>query len=499
MSFWDNMNSINKNITFTENGASGYRTTGKALLDLSWKLSSYRGANNYSAAAQDFMNAMAENEELAFKFLFFARDILEGAGERQFFRTIVKSLALKNLFPNHLISLIPEYGRWDDLFAFFNTPSEEEAIRVIKTQLLEDMENAKNNKSISLCAKWMPSIQTNNCEKYIVAKKLRLACGLSERQYRKMLSKLRGNLDLVETNMSENKWNKIKYENVPSAANIKYRSAFIRHDAARRTAFLNDVINGERKINAKVLAPHEIVSAYYKNRDGWYSPYKVDNTLEALWDSLPTNFSMDNSTIVVADGSGSMCSRVGNTNTTALDIANALAIYFGERCHGEYKNRYITFSATPRFVDFNKATTLADKLNIAIKHDEIANTNIQRVFELILSTAIKHPESTIPSNILIISDMEFDRGAERYGQSLFDRLVEKFESNGFKMPHLIFWNVCSRSCAIPMQENSLGVTLISGFSPNLMKMVMSGELNAYKALVATLNSERYAKIKVREI
>ena len=157
MSFWDNMNNVNNNITFTENGAGGYKTTGKALLDLSWKLNSYRGANNYSVAVQDFMDAMAENEELAFKFLFFARDILEGAGERQFFRTIAKSLALKNLFPDHLIGLIPEYGRWDDLFAFFNTPSEEEAIRVIKTQLLEDIENAKTIKakgSISYRSGW---------------------------------------------------------------------------------------------------------------------------------------------------------------------------------------------------------------------------------------------------------------------------------------------------------------------------------------------------------
>lgn len=497
MSFWNNMVNDTNNIKYTENGASGYKSTGSALLNLNWKLSSYR--NNLSAAIYDFTSAMAEDADLAFKFLFFARDILEGAGERQFFRTVVKHLAGAAMFPNHLVQYIPEYGRWDDLFALFDTPSEDEAIRVIKAQLTEDMANAKANKPISLCAKWMPSIQTNNYEKYHIAKVIRTALDLSERKYRKMLSGLRRHIDLVETKMSKNQWKEIDYKTVPSVANIKYRDAFIRHDYSRRNAFLNDVVNGEQKINAKVLAPHEIVSAYDKSRDSWWGKYKVDNTLEALWDSLPTNFSMDNSTIVVADGSGSMTPRIGRTNTTALDVANALAIYFGERCHGEYKNRYITFSSRPQFVDFSKATTLADKLNIAIKHDEVANTNIQRVFEMILSTAIRHPESTIPANILIISDMEFDRGAEAYGQSLFEAIAKRFEEHGFKMPKLIFWNVCSRTNTVPILKNALGVNLISGFSPNLMKMVMSGELDAYKALVATLNGERYAKIKFRKI
>ena len=48
--------------------------------------------------------------------------------------------------------------------------------------------------------------------------------------------------------------------------------------------------------------------------------------------------------MVVADGSGSMTCTVDNkSSTTALDVANALAIYCSERCSGEFKDKYITF------------------------------------------------------------------------------------------------------------------------------------------------------------
>lgn len=62
--------------------------------------------------------------------------------------------------------------------------------------------------------------------------------------------------------MSANKWDKIKYESVPSKANLNYKDAFLRHDEERRKEFLDKANNGESKINSSVLYPHEIVSKY---------------------------------------------------------------------------------------------------------------------------------------------------------------------------------------------------------------------------------------------
>ena len=79
-------------------------------------------------------------------------------------------------------------------------------------------------------------------------------------------------------------------------------------------------------------------------------------------------------------------------------------------------------------------------------------------------------------------------------QSLFDELKQRFESYGYKMPRLVFWNVNSRTDTIPVKENDLGVALVSGYSINIVKMVLKGELDPYKNLLKTLFTERYAPI-----
>ena len=298
--------------------------------------------------------------------------------------------------------------------------------------------------------------------------------------------------------MCANEWDEIKYENVPSRANLNYNNAFLKHDEERRRAFLEQVQKGEKKIHAGKLYPHDIVHKY-----GNY-PREVDTTLEELWKGLPQKEIAN--TLVVADGSGSMTSRIGNTNVSCLEVANALAIYFAEHNKGEFYNQYITFSENPQLVKFNKKDTLKDKIKICLMHDEVANTNIEAVFDLILDTAIQNnlKQDEMPKNILIISDMEFDYcatvsrsgwGRERPTQKLFKTFDERFERAGYKLPKLIFWNVCSRTGTIPMKENDLGVALVSGFSTNIAEMVMNDKLDPLEILLDKVNSKRYEKVE----
>ena len=114
----------------------------------------------------------------------------------------------------------------------------------------------------------------------------------------------------------------------------------------------------------------------------------IDDTLEALWKNLPNTINGCENTIVVADGSGSMTSGIGKSGVTALDVANALAIYFAERSSGQFKDQYITFSEHPQLVDLSKGKNLREKINIALRHCEVANTNVEAVFDLILRTAV---------------------------------------------------------------------------------------------------------------
>lgn len=502
MTFYENLREtqVKTSLEYTENGALGYKTTGKELLDMNFKVSSYRNLDDREIKS-DFTRVYYENPELAIKFLFFVRDVREGMGERRLFRVCYLTLIYLNVNLSHkLLYFIAEYGRWDDLvYIYLNTSSLEIKERVfanIYCQLEIDFDNYNQNRSVSLLAKWFPSEKSKTYPRFF--SEYCSFYGIAKPYLRKALRELREYLKVVEVNMCNKEWHKIDYSGVPSKANLIYNGAFLRNDTDRRSKYLDDLKSGKTKINAGTIFPHEIVHKYRYN-------FKYDESLEQLWKSLPKNEIQD--TIVVADGSGSMGSSIGDTTVRASDIATALAIYFSEKMNGQFKNNFITFSTTPQLVNLDNCKSLKDKIAKTISYNEVSNTDIEATFDLILQTSIRHEynQSDMPKNILIISDMEFDQASgvknfTRLGfsvhKTLFETINKKYLDNGYKMPKLIFWNVNSRTNVIPMQENENGVVLVSGFGTNVASMIMSGKTDPYEILVEKLNSERYLKISL---
>ena len=415
MDFMNEMKkTLNDEKTLTENGAVGYRTTGKELLDLNFAVASLRSASDVEIV-EKFTKAFFEDKELAVKWLFFARDIREGLGERRLFRVCFRTLAL--LDEEAVIRLLPyvsEYGRYDDLFSLVLDADDNDEICkkiywLVLEQLSKDEENMKAGKPISLLAKWMPSINCSSKQRKELAKRFCRFLGMPEKQYRQALSALRKYLNVVERKMCANEWDKIDYSAVPSKANLIYKNAFMEHDALRRQEYLDKLQKGEVKINSSVAFPHDIVSKYSKGYNDFWQPVidEEDVTLEEMWKGLPDLVQGCGNTIVVADGSSSMQCRVDpKSQTASLDVANALAIYFAERSSGEFKDKYITFSNRPQLVDLSKGKTLKDKLNIAYAHSEVSGTNIEATFDLILQTAITSnaTQEDVPVNVLILSD-----------------------------------------------------------------------------------------------
>jgi len=494
------------NVSVTENGAVGYKTTGNKLLDLNFMLSSMRNMDEEEIWIR-FMQAYNENPTLTMLWLFFARDCRDGCGERRTFRVIFKRFCRENpRIAGLLMHLLPVYGRWDDVIDVYasDVPCEvrESAFRVIMKQLMADLDNERARKPISLLAKWLPSPATSSKETRRRAEMLRNALGYTPRQYRKMLSKLRGYLGVTERFMSANEWDQINYEAVPSRAAMNYREAFGRHDGDRYTEYLSNVKEGKAKINASTLYPYDIVHAYMTG-DAWDERVKdTDDTLEAQWKALPSTVPDNQSTLVIVDGSGSMSTRIGSTTVTCHDVARSLGIYFSEKLKGPFKDRFITFSANPKYVDLSNIRTLRNKLALMVEYDDCSNTDLAKTFDLILGTAVTNhlSQDELPVNILIVSDGEFDGMTyhyERNGHSgsadaaLFDTIRHRWEANGYKLPRLVFWNVCSRTGTIPVKENDFGVALVSGFSPSIADMVMSAELDPYKCLVNKITSDRY--------
>ena len=480
--------------TYTANGAVAFATSGKKLLDFNFATTALRKETDDNIAGE-FSKVYFENPLVAVQYLFWLRDCRGGNGERKIFRVCFKWLAEnKPEIARATIKFIPEFGRYDDLYCVADTQIKDDAFRIIRNQFDKDLSNATHGKQISLLPKWMKSENSSSKESRRLARMTMDYLNLNPRRYRKTLSMLRKHLDVVERKMAGKEWDMINYSTVPSQANVKYSAAFLRNDEERRKEYLNSLKRGETKINATTLQPHEIVAKY--NLGNYYNDPGYDEALEQLWKALPDI--MVENCLVCRDGSGSMGLGIGGVKP--LDIATGLAVYTSEHNKGVFKDKFITFGAWPQIVDLGNCKSLHDKLKLSYEYADCSNTDIEATMMLILNTAISShcSQEDMPKRVLIISDMQFDHSySGRVDKTLFEEIGEAYKAAGYMMPKLVFWNVNEQMSRqnIPLQQNKLGVVLMSGYSTQLLRMAMSGEIDPYKVLLETINSERYLPIK----
>ena len=474
------------NRTYTENGAVTYATTYSDCLDLFATIGALRSSNEQEIISR-FVRAFTEDPNLALKTLFFARDVRGGLGERKVFRVCLQWLA--HNAPASVKKNIPyvaEFGRWDDLLSLLGTPCEKDAMLLIKKQLEADLESMDMGDDVSLLAKWLPSVNASNAQTVQYAKKIARFLGMTDATYRKTLVKLREHIRIIENSLREKDYS-FDYSKQPSKAMFKYRKAFYRNDGERYGEFLGKVSRGEAQLHTGTLTPYEIIKPFFYEHVGDQEASAIDATWNAQED-----FTRDENALVVIDGSGSMYSR---TDPMPATVALSLGIYYAERNTGAFHNHFITFSERPQLVEI-KGETILEKVRYCHDYNEVANTNIQKVFELILRTAVKNnvPQSEMPSTLYIISDMEFDccaRGAELTN---FEYAKKIFAEAGYDLPRVVFWNVQSRNKQQPVTQNEQGVALVSGCSPRIFSMLKSGILSPLGYMLDILGAERYEKI-----
>lgn len=475
------------NLTHTENGATTYLSTQSECLDLFATIGALRRESDEEITDR-FLRAYAENADLAMKTLFFARDVRGGIGERHVFRVILKWLAANE--PQSLEKNLPyiaEYGRWDDLLALMGTACEDKALHLIRQQLYVDLAAMETGDSISLLGKWLPSVNASNSNTIHQAKRIARSMGMNDVQYRKTLSTLRAKICIIENNLREKDYT-FDYSKQPSKAMFKYRKAFMRNDAERYSAFMNRVAEGTEQLHTGTLMPYEIIQPFFVNGGVDDEERKaIDTTWKAQ-----ENFAGDENALVVIDGSGSM---YGGADPIPATVAISLGIYYAERNTGAFHNHFITFSENPRLVEI-KGRDIFEKVRYCSRFNEVANTNIQRVFELILKTAVKNrvPQKDMPTKIYIISDMEFDYCTEDCSLTNFEYAQDLFAEYEYQLPEVVFWNVASRNRQQPVTVNDRGVALVSGCNARIFSMLKAGILSPYAFMMDVLGSERYAQI-----
>lgn len=452
----------------TENGAVTFTRSGSALLDFYAQAGAMR--KDTARALGLFQKAFAEDRLKAIKILFYLRDIRGGQGERTLFRTCLEWLGTDypEIF-NKIVGFVSEYGRFDDLF-FDN----EKCFEIIKEQLSDDVES----KAPSLLAKWLPTINASSPTTRARARHMAKNLGATEKEYRKCIRDIRKKIATVEEKMSARKWKDVDYSAVPSQASRIYKNAFKKHDEARYNEFIGKAEKGEVKINASTLYPYQIYNSVQTN----YS-----KTLEALWNQLP-DYTQGKNALVVADVSGSMTGD-------PMSVAVSLALYFAERNEGQFKDHFITFSATPKLQRIMEAN-LQSRMHSIESSEWGMNTDIEKVFDMLLYVAQANmtKPAEMPSTIYIISDMQFDQCTE-WGDTAHQTFEKKYKAAGYELPTIVFWQVDARSANLPVQKDKRGVSMVSGFSPVIFKIAVENK-SPEEVMLDTINSERYAKITI---
>ena len=495
------------NFTYTENGGVTHKTTRSDLLDMFAMGAAMRNRSDSDVILM-FRKAFAENPVYALKCLFYIRDVRGGQGERRFFRVVMNDLATFDTeAARRNLGNVAEFGRWDDLYTFVGTPLENDALQIMKDQLELDVQC----KTPSLLAKWMKSENTSSYESRRLGTVTRKFLGMNHKQYRKTLSILRERINVLERLMSENRWDEIEFDKIPSKAGLKYKNAFARRDIikAKYEAFAKDTTT---KVNAKTLYPYECVAEAVKvmrSGSGW--SYRESNVarddvnrlmVNKYWDNLADYFNGATlNALAVVDTSGSM---TGYDASAPINVAISLGMYCAEKAQGPFAHHYISFSSRPQLIE-TEGVDFCDKVYRIYRTNLCENTNIEATFDLILDTARENflSQDELPQNIIVISDMEFDsavgswrsRGQinSRNAETVLEGIARKWAAAGYQMPHLIFWNVDARQNNIPMLGNG-PISYVSGFSPSIFETIMSGK-TGYDLMMEKLDSERYACVK----
>lgn len=455
-----------QNTTQTENGMTALKETMSGVMNFFYQVGGFRGVNS-DRKVNSFLQAYGESPELALRVLMWSRDIRGGAGERQTFRQILKYLAMnRNQYLIQNLSLISEVGRWDDLWELFGTPIENKLIEFIVGELSKEKPNG-------LLCKWIP-------RKGIIFGKFRKAMKMNSGEFRRLLTK---NTQVVETSMCTKNWSSINFSHVPSQASKKYVKAFHRNDGIRYVEYIEAAKAGKVKINAKAIFPHEVL----RMTDTELS----HGTCEAMWKQLPNYMDgCQERVLPVCDVSGSM-------DGLPMEVCVALGLYISERNEGLFKNAFITFNTDPKLQYLGENLNIVERKRLLERSGWGYNTDLQKTFKLILDAAVKNnlPSSEMPTQVLIMSDMQFDEAIKGASNPrALDMINRMYADAGYRMPKIVFWNLRT-SEGYPCAKDEEGVAMISGYSPAILKAILSGKelsiFTPYNIMLDVINIDKY--------
>lgn len=427
-----NIKDIFEGVKLTENGDIAYSTTGDRYTDILFM------APYFSKHINELSQYGISKEDLLFAMMM--RDPRFGFGYRDLGRALMNGAEAT---PAQIV----QAGRYDDLiFDYSKEDGKSTNASYMMTQVYAGNELAK---------KWMPRFGSKD---KAIASALAKSFGLTKQEYGHLIK-----ANTTERYLTEKETEKIKFEQVPSLASVKYAHRFATGEDTkeRYEAWKEAVKRGDSKINISVTNCYDI----YKHRnDVGFDPDMFFDKLEKIQISC----------MPIIDSSGSMQNSVD-----AFGKAAAIGHYLA-KCSTYMNNCVVSFSSRPQFLDLSKDNNLGNTHWGIRKQDtskfktqyekEIArtftgdcsNTDFRAVMNLMKQV------DEFPDYIIVLSDMEFDCGSN---QSMKE--VEAIWKANNCNTKIIWWNFNERNRTVP-EKTASGNIFMSGYSPMMLKYLESG-------------------------
>lgn len=473
-----------------------------ALLDFYAKAGFLREEKN-EEIINIFMAAYEKDPVSAMKLLFYTRDKEEGLGERRVFRVVLNQLGkINSSYLKVNISLIPIFGRWDDLYSLFDTALQGDAIRLIRKQIGLDLKL----ETPSTLAKWLKSENASSKETKTLARKTRLALDLTSKEYRVLLSNLRKRVNIVESSISEGKWDEVKYGDISSGSMHKYYKAFLKHDRQRYIDYLN-VLDSDKietaglAINPKSYFPYDLLEGILKDSAEFSKSYFCD-----LWKDMPSyTENIGEDTLVCLGLSHTSSNRKYKIPAYCGGIGTIL--YLLDKNSGAYREHIITMNPKPNLIKV-KGDTLLERIKEVEESSLTKEVNVEIALDLVLFAAIKNNinKNKMPKRLLFILD---DRCKLTYlnckndskkthflHEDQYEKFKNKWALSGYEMPEICFWRIDGYRDNSNIIVDSNNFKYVSGYSNEIFKSVISGDQIYSEVLLdKILLSLRYNSIK----
>jgi len=373
--------------------------------------------------------------------------------------------------------------------------------------LRKDLASMKDQKPVSLASKWAPTACKHHDNLTLIVSTIsQILFPQSEFRredqsyeayvsavrnlYRKTyLTPLRKYSKVIERFMSDKHWADIPYDRVPSKSMKRNKKTFIARDGDRFNKYLGDVESGKKTIKSSALNPHEMVEQVLGKNELEEAELK---TVELQWNAYVKKL-LESGTLsncmAVCDVSGSMSGK-------PMCVAISLSLLVADLAEEPFKGLICTFSSSPELFKVPDGS-LDAKVNAVAGMNWEMSTNVEAVFDLILERATSHSilQEAMIKRLFIFSDMQFNE-ASSTGKTNFETVKEKFNSAGYDLPQLVFWNLASY-LNNPVVKHEQDTALVSGFSGQLLKVFMEDKLDRFDPISILMRAvESYTFLKV---